>query len=116
MNKITEFLKKNLLILAFILMTLMYVKSCTTSNKAQKVIKKQTVLLDQAAKVDSLQTVQVNDILLQLKRNEIQHQIDGLELAKRIVYDQNAIVRTVVRPDDKIREYDEAIKELKKKL
>lgn len=39
-----------------------------------------------------------------------------LETARRVVYDQNTIVRTTKRPDDVMNEYDAKIKELRKKL
>jgi hypothetical protein len=42
--------------------------------------------------------------------------IEGYEISKRMLYDQNAIVRTIVRPDDRINEYDKKINELQEKL
>ena len=42
--------------------------------------------------------------------------IEGYEISKRMLYDQNTIVRTTVRPDDRMNEYDGKIKELREKL
>lgn len=42
--------------------------------------------------------------------------IEGYEISKRMLYDQNAIVRTVMRPDDRMAEYDQKIKDLHAKL
>jgi len=41
-------------------------------------------------------------------------QIEGLRISKRILYDQNSIIRTVIRPDDRMNEYDKEIEELTK--
>jgi hypothetical protein len=52
---------------------------------------------------------QLNSSGIDLKR---QMKIEGLETSKRMLYDQNAIVRTAIRPDDKMHQYDEEIKKL----
>jgi len=38
--------------------------------------------------------------------------IEGLQTSKRMLYDNNAIIRTAVRPDDKMKEYDDQIEKL----
>lgn len=43
-------------------------------------------------------------------------EIDRLKTAKSILYDWNTVVRTVVRPDDRMNEYDKEIYVLEKKL
>jgi hypothetical protein len=45
-------------------------------------------------------------------RKEIE--IGGLKASKRTLYDWNAVVRTTVRPDDRMNQYDEEIKKLEK--
>ena len=47
---------------------------------------------------------------------DIRMEIEGYEISKRMLYDQNAIVRTTVRPDDRMNEYDKKIKSLQEKL
>lgn len=47
---------------------------------------------------------------------QIIYRIHMYEFLKLQLDDNNKIVRTVVRPDDKIREYDDEIKKLKEKL
>lgn len=42
-------------------------------------------------------------------------QIEGLKTSKRMLYDNNAIIRTTVRPDDRMNEYDTEIKKLQGK-
>ena len=63
-------------------------------------------------RMDSIQT-QLNN-----NKNEISTciEINSLETSKRILYDQNSIVRSVTRPDDRMNEYDNQIKELQKKI
>lgn len=63
-------------------------------------------------RIDSIQT-QLNNT-----KNEISTrvEINSLETSKRILYDQNSIVRSVTRPDDRMNEYDNQIKELQKKI
>ena len=38
--------------------------------------------------------------------------IEGLEISKRILYDNNAIIRTTIRPDDRMNQYDQEIKKI----
>jgi hypothetical protein len=41
--------------------------------------------------------------------------IEGLKISKRTLYDWNSVVRTSVRPDDRMNQYDEEIKKLESK-
>lgn len=43
-------------------------------------------------------------------------EIEGYEISKRMLYDNNAIIRTSIRPDDRMNEYDQKIKELENNL
>lgn len=72
-------------------------QTCSTSKKVAKL---NTVV---KAKLDSIPT-----------RTEMQKaiQIEGLKTSKRMLYDNNAIIRTTVRPDDRMNQYDEEIKKL----
>ena len=40
--------------------------------------------------------------------------IEGLQSSKRTLYDWNAVVRTAVRPDDRMNQYDQEIQSLEK--
>ena len=64
--------------------------------------------------VDVLQTKL--DLIETADRLGTKLDINSLETSKRILYDQNAIVRTSVRPDDRMNDYDQQIKLLEKKL
>ena len=39
-------------------------------------------------------------------------EIEGLKVSKRMLYDNNAIIRTTIRPDDRMNQYDEEIKKI----
>ena len=75
-------------------------------------------------KIDSLEiTIQKNNELMVSKEyfgvlaelQNINEEIEGLKISKRILYDENAIVRTFIRPDDRMIEYDEKVKILEEK-
>lgn len=50
------------------------------------------------------------------KELDLKMEINGLKTSKRTLYDWNSIVRTVVRPDDRMNEYDKEILKLEKEL
>lgn len=68
--------------------------------------------------VDSL-TVQVTELkgsTYSKKELDTRIAIEGYEISKRMLYDNNTVVRTTQRPDDIIIGYDNKIKELRAKL
>jgi hypothetical protein len=65
-------------------------------------------------RADSLQ-LQLNKVYTK-EELDARMEVQGLETSKRMLYDQNAIVRTTVRPDDRMNEYDQQIKALEKKF
>lgn len=86
--------------------------SCNTSKEVSKIRKE----------VDTLETG-ISNLKDQIKsqyytkeQTDTRMSIEGYEISKRMLYDQNAIVRTVMRPDDRMAEYDQKIKELRDKL
>ena len=105
MNKLNIKLEKWLLIPIygiFILSLFMGFRSCSTTKENKKLRNEVTKLTTQ---VDSLK-VDMQTIFA----------IEGYEVSKRMLYDQNAIIRTVVRPDDRMNYYDVKMAELRKKL
>jgi hypothetical protein len=64
-------------------------------------------------------TIQLDSLKNQIYTKEeldIRFAIEGYEISKRMLYDQNAIIRTVIRPDDRMNQYDVKIAELRKSL
>lgn len=70
--------------------------SCSTNKKVTKLEKR----------IDSLENT------VATKRDL---EIEGLKASKRTLYDWNAVVRTAVRPDDRMNEYDREIQKLENK-
>jgi hypothetical protein len=70
--------------------------SCSTNKKVTKLEKR----------IDSLENT------VATKRDL---EIEGLRASKRTLYDWNAVVRTAVRPDDRMNEYDREIQKLENK-
>ena len=72
-------------------------QTCSTSRKLS------ALSLELQSKIDSLATKQeINKAV----------QIEGFRVSKRMLYDNNAIIRTTVRPDDRMNQYDEEIKKI----
>lgn len=61
--------------------------------------------------IDSLKKISVTK-----EEIEILFQIEGLKISKRMLYDNNAVIRTAIRPDDRMNDYDKEIENLQKKL
>jgi len=84
------------------------IRSCSTNKEVNKLRKEVNIL---NGNIDSLS----NNIYTKEEQN-IRMSIEGYEISKRMLYDQNAIVRTTVRPDDRMNHYDTEIKKLSEKL
>jgi hypothetical protein len=91
-----------LLVVILLMTTLSTCNSCSTSKKITRL----------KNEVDSLQTV----VLQRPTAEDVERltKIEGLRSSKRTLYDWNAVVRTAVRPDDRMNEYDQEIKSLEK--
>lgn len=114
MDKINLILAKNVMyaIYALALVGLLgWFRGCSTSKDLTKMKKEVVELTKRVNTADSLLMNIDNKEDLNLKL-----EINGLEVSKRLLYDQNAIVRTKIRPDDAINEYDEKIEALQIEL
>ena len=111
MNKIEELSKKYVVYVLYFLLIFSVIgnlRSCNTNHDIGKLRKEVTTLNH---RVDSLTfNIYTKDEL------STRMSIEGYEISKRMLYDQNAIVRTVIRPDDRMNEYDMKIKELRAKI
>lgn len=87
----------------------LWLSQCSSKRKIKKAIETNMILqTNQIDSVINLRTIQLYEEL------KLESEIQGYKLAKRILYDQNAIVRTTIRPDDRMNEYDIKIGELEK--
>jgi hypothetical protein len=66
-------------------------------------------------KIDSLITVTTNNTGY-VQSTIVRFQIEGLKTSKRMLYDNNYIIRTSSRPDSLMNSYDKQIEELEKQL
>jgi len=93
LKKIEE--KSWLIILIFLVLT--FFQTCSVNRKYND-LKKSIEKIDSTTKITSKQ-----------------FSIEGFKISKRMLYDNNAIVRTAIRPDDRMNEYDIEIKKLEGK-
>jgi hypothetical protein len=111
MKKILEFIGKyGMLILIFMAM-LIFMNTCGTKGNIER----------NGRRIDKVEkSLNTTDSILSLKissdRMDILLKINALEIAREVVYTNNAIVRTTERPDDVINKYNTQIKELQEKL
>lgn len=114
-NKINVFLSKYLLVPIYVVALLGlfgYLRGCSTAKENSRLRKEVTGL---KTEVDSLKT-DMNDNFYSKEELNIRMEIEGLRTSKRTLYDWNAVIRTTVRPDDRMNEYDKQIKALEKEL
>jgi hypothetical protein len=83
-------------------------RSCGTNGEVSKLKKEVSTLNERIQSLDSN--------IYSKEEINIRMSIEGYEISKRMLYDQNSIIRTVTRPDDRMNEYDQKIKELQEKL
>jgi hypothetical protein len=83
-------------------------RSCGTNKEVSK-LKREVFELNNTIQL-------LNSNIYTKEEINIRMSIEGYEISKRMLYDQNSIVRTVIRPDDRMNEYDEKIKELREKI
>ncbi len=106
MDNVLEFFKKWGLLLTVIFSLSAAWNSCGITNK----------IIKQEKSISSLRSeIAFNDSLNRLI-SETEREISENQVAYRVVYDNNCIVRTTARPDDVMNGYITNIKELQNKL
>jgi hypothetical protein len=83
------------------LLLIIFVQQCNNSSKIGKV-EKQAKVMNQ--RIDSVYTSDLKKMI----------EVEGLRASKRTLYDWNAVIRTTVRPDDRMNQYDEEILKIQK--
>jgi len=89
-----------------------FFRGCSTASENKKLRKEVTELKSEISSLDS--TLEANFYT----KGELDKklEIEGLKTSKRTLYDWNAVIRTTVRPDDRMNEYDEQIKALQNEI
>lgn len=85
------------IVLAFLV--IIFVQQCSTSSRVSKIEKQAKVM---NTRIDSVYTSDLKKMI----------EIEGLRASKRTLYDWNAVVRTAVRPDDRMNQYDAEIQKI----
>jgi DNA replication protein DnaD len=102
MEQINKFVTKYGMIILIIISLLNFFNSCGTKSSIKQTNKR----IDNVVKRDSIN----------MEIQSIETEISTLKTAREVVYTNNAIVRTSVRPDDVMNQYSIKIDELQKKL
>jgi hypothetical protein len=102
MEKINKILGKYGIIMLLVFSILTFFNTCGTKSAIKTTNKR----IDAVEQRDSLN----------IEIQAIEDEIISLETSKRTLYDWNKVVRTTERPDDLMNQYDNKIKELRKKL
>jgi hypothetical protein len=102
MEKINKILGKYGIIMLLVFSILTFFNTCGTKSAIKTTNKR----IDAVEQRDSLN----------IEIQAIEDEIISLETSKRILFDWNTVVRTTERPDDIMNQYDNKIKELRKKL
>lgn len=96
-----NFIKLHFEKIVLAILVLLFVQQCSTSSKVSKIEKQAKVM---NTRIDSVYTSDLKKMI----------EIEGLKASKRTLYDWNAVVRTAVRPDDRMNEYDAQIEKIEK--
>lgn len=103
---------KILIIVAVLLMFMTMMNTCNSCSTKRQIINLKKQVDSVKTKLEKIPNV---DYMNNLKNDvNIFFQIEGFRISKRILYDNNAIIRTIVRPDDRMNEYDMEIQKLQK--
>jgi len=106
MNVITEFSNKWGTFILLILGLMIFMNTCGVKGKVERLDKK----------IQSMESTISYKDSINREINSIEREISNLEIAREVVYTNNAIVRTIERPDDVMNRYSAKIKELTIKL
>lgn len=95
-----------------ILSVFSFFRGCSTSTENKKLRREITELTTELHSMDST----VNANFYNKEELDKRLEIEGLRTSKRTLYDWNAVIRTTVRPDDRMNEYDTQIKALQNEI
>ena len=93
--------------IVFVVLGLMSMLSTCNSCNARREI------VNLKSDMDSLRTETSSK--KDIERIGTEFQIEGYRISKRMLYDNNTIVRSTIRPDDRMNEYDKEIEKIQKK-
>ena len=113
MEKTLKWLRDYGIILLTFVLLLSSMQTCVTRSQVDKNTKSIEV---NTRKIDSSSMVLRSGYVVPKNEFYLMLQIEKLKSAKMTLYDWNAVVRTVVRPDDRMNWYDQEINRLQSQL
>lgn len=96
-----NFIKSHFEKIVLALLLIIFVQQCSNSSRISKIEKHAKVM---NVRIDSVYTSDLKKMI----------EIEGLKTSKRTLYDWNAVVRSAIRPDDRMNEYDAEIQKIEK--
>lgn len=115
MKKVNEFVNTSFIYAIWMLTILSMIvnfRSCGVSKDNRKLRQEVEIL---QVKHDSLKST-IGTNFYSKEELDIRMAIEGYEISKRMLYDNNTVIRTSRRPDDIMIQYDKRIKELRDRL
>ncbi len=111
MKKILEFTNKFGMLILIVLGLSIFTTTCGTKGSIEKTNRRIDKIEKQLSVGDSILSLKISS-----EKMDILLKIYAIEIAREVVYTNNAIVRTSERPDDVINKYNNEIKALQEKL
>lgn len=108
-----EWLQKHWPKIAMVVFMLLWIGSCSSSTTKSGIIRTQEAAID-SLKLEVVETAKFKE--QDFERMYLLFEKHGFEVSGRMLYDNNAIIRKVTRPDDKMKEYSEEIERLNREL
>jgi SNF family Na+-dependent transporter len=113
MKKIVEWLHSYGIIVLLVLFLFGFMQTCNNRRQVEKVTKETKAV---QSELDSLTKIINGGYVVQKDELKLMLEIKNLESAKMVLYDWNTVVRTVVRPDDRMHWYDQQIQKCEDQL
>lgn len=95
-----------------LVVVLSFFDGCSKNSKIKNTSSQNTEIMTDISDLTSY----IDSTFYSKKEMDIIIEIQSYKISKRMLYDNNAIVRTKIRPDDRMVQYDEKIESLTKKL
>ena len=111
--KALDWFNKYGIIVIICLLVLILMGTCSSNNNAKKALKVSEKVY---TKLDSINISLKTAYIVSSEELRLMNEIQKLQTVKQVLYDWNSVVRTVVRPDDRMNYYDLEIKKLEDQL
>lgn len=110
MNKIKKFLNEYGILITILILFVVLIDTCGLKTSIYKTNKRLDEYNSSIKTIDSTINTKISTVDLKKYLTRF-----GYEISKNILYDNNAIVRQITRPDDRMKWYDDEIKKLDSK-